>query len=108
MCSTEPIARKRLRRDHIDSSDDEMCDLYYLIQYVESQEFSVVKNKQIKFDKNSNDSGQVKFQNRTYKIVVLKRGSEADMNKKAMRYQNKQPLSTDTDNEAVAKRHKKG
>lgn len=30
------------------------------------------------------------------------------MNKKAMRYQNKQPLSTDTDNEAVAKRHKNG
>jgi len=109
MSKTEPLKRKRALRDMInhDSSDDEeLCDLFYLIKYEDSQEFSVVKNKQIKFDKNSYDLGRVTFQNRSYRIEVIKRGTETDMNRKAMRYQNKQALTTDTDNED-AKRHKK-
>jgi len=107
MCSTEPLQRKRTRLNRLDSSDDEeMCDLFYLIQYVDSNEFSVVKNKQIKFDKNSTDTGKIKFKNQYYNINVLKRGTEAYVTSKAEKYQNKQSINTEAENDVV-KRQKK-
>ena len=71
---SEPSKRKARRAAcETDSSSDE-ADIYFLVEYVDTNEFSVVQKHQVKIDPRDNKKGLVKHKNIYYEVDILKKG----------------------------------
>ena len=91
MAQSEPTKRR-----HTQIENEKYC----LVEYVDSDEFSIVKLKTVTFDSDDSNFGSVNSRNKkSYRVRILKIGSKSYIEGKAQKYFNY--LSLDTAEEDI-------
>lgn len=103
---SEQIKRKRYEvrnRNYIlssssSSSEDEDIDLYYLVEFIDSKEFSVIEKNKVKIDDNDPNMGRVMHRGKWYPCKLLKLGNKEYIERKSLKFQNFATVETSEDN----------
>lgn len=78
-----------------DSSSDEETGIYCLIEFIGPvEQYNIVSEKAVYFDKNDRSTGKVKHLGKMHDVKILKTGSKDYIDRKAERYQNYLSLNT--------------
>lgn len=108
MSRSEPLKRKNYEQNLSAaniclSDDDEDVDIWHLVVYAGTNQFSVVRDDKIIIDKHDRKKGFVKDRNRQYECTILKSGSADYVNHKAERYERLESIETTSDERPTQK-----
>lgn len=80
--------------------------MFYLIEYLDSKEFSVVESEKVKIDDIHNNIGRVMHKGKWFNCKIIKFGTKEYIEKKSLKFQRYESIETSEDKRPNNKKSK--